>query len=91
MKAKLAFSVRETANGQLELIGYIDKNEIEWLCQQLRYLAEDGDHIHMFAGLELFGGAPFPLKCREQEVPITSVQLNCIDPDDFEESPFNRA
>ena len=87
MRAKLAFTVHTNRSGQLEVIGYIDKNEIEWLCQQLRTLGTN-DHIHFHAGDTLFSGSQFPLESRGDEVPIAELQLNCIDPVDFERNPF---
>ena len=88
MRAKLALTVHRNQDGQMELMGYIDKNEIEWLCKRLRRLSEDNGHIHFHAGDTLFGGSQFPLSCHDDEAPIVHLQLHCIDPDDFESSPF---
>jgi hypothetical protein len=86
--AKLALTVTRNDAGHLELIGYIDKNEIEWLCRQLRSLGDGNDHIHIYGGDALFYGSEFPLKCRENEVAVSEFQINCIDPDDFYDNPF---
>ncbi len=87
MRAKLAFNVHKDENGELELIGYIDKNEIAWLCNKLRSL-ESNDHIHFHAGGTLFGRTHFPLSSRDRDTPVVEVQLSCVDPDDFVSSPF---
>ena len=86
--AKLAATLHKNERGHLEMLVYIDKNEIEWLCSQLRSLGEGNDHIHLYGGDTLFYGSEFPLNCRENETLISEFQINCIDPDDFHDNPF---